>query len=91
MWVTAFETEDLELLNRIINGEDYVPDYKVLSDRILIYSNFKGEAEKEKAYYDGYLEYLDRPFQSWIYFEEDYDESIEDLYNDNGVKESEFY
>lgn len=91
MWVTAFETEDLEFLNRIINGEDYVPDYKVLSDRILIYSDFKEEAEKEKAYYDGYLEYLDRPYQSWIYEEDDYDDSVEDLYNENGVKPSEFY
>lgn len=91
MYVTAFETEDLIFLERIINGEDYVPNYKVLSDRILIYSNFKEEAEKEKTYYDGYLEYLDRPFQSWIYFEEDYDDSIEDLYNDNGVKPEDFY
>ena len=89
MWITSFETEDLEFLNRIIDGEDYVPDYKVLSDRILIYSNFKGEAEKEKAYYESYLTNCE--FDSWIYEEDEYDDSTSNPYYENGVKPSDFY
>lgn len=92
MWVTAFETEDIDFLVRIIEEEPYIPDYEIIDDKVLIYSKWRGDAEKEKHYYDGYLEFADKIFQSWIYGEDgEFDERILNPYYENGVKPEDFY
>ena len=90
MWVTAFETENTDFLVGLIKEEFYIPEYKVVDGKVLIYSEHKRDAEKEKAYYESYLTNCE--FDSWIYEENDeYDDSINDTYYENGVKPSDFY
>ena len=55
MWVTAFELENTDFLVGLIKEEFYIPEYKVVDGKVLIYSEHKRDAEKEKAYYESYL------------------------------------
>ena len=89
MWITAFETENIDFLVGLIEEEFYIPEYKVVDNKVLIYSEHKRDAEKEKAYYESYLYNLE--FDSWIYEEDEYVDEITDPYYENGVNPSDFY
>lgn len=90
MWITAFELDDTDFLVGLIEEEYYIPKYKVIDGKVLIYSEHKRDAEKEKAYYESYL--INCEFDSWVYEEEDeYDDEITNPYYENGVKPSDFY
>lgn len=90
MWVTAFELDDTDFLVSLIEEEYYIPKYKVIDGKVLIYSEHKRDAEKEKAYYESYL--INCEFDSWVYEEEDeYDDEITNPYYENGVNQSDFY
>ena len=89
MWVTAFELENTDFLVGLIEEEFYIPEYKVVDGKVLIYSEHKRDAEKEKAYYESYLTNCE--FDSWIYEENEYVEGISDTYYENGVKPEDFY
>ena len=89
MYITAFELSDTDFLVGLIKEEYYIPEYKVVDGKVLIYSEYKGDAEKEKSYYESYLTNCE--FDSWIYEENEYVEDISDPYYENGVRESDFY
>lgn len=89
MWITAFELDNTDFLVGLIEEEFYIPEYKVIDGKVLIYSEYKRDAEKEKAYYESYLTNCE--FDSWIYEEDEYEEGVSDPYYKNGVNQSDFY